>query len=155
MFILWDDHIYDAWVKKAKELKLQPLTETKAAAASSTEKDKSQTKEKSRERDDHGLSANNQFASTKVVEVDPPDSPAADPDPKGQDMVVSLPSVPSAESDTQKTAEMEGDHTNTDDQNDNTAALDKQKKYVASTAEQLVKRIEFSIFTRSPSDFFF
>lgn len=152
--MLFDDHIYDAWVEKAEELKLKPVTDTKAAAMS-TEKDKSQAKEKSDKRDDHGLPVGNEFSSIKVIELHSPDSPAADPDSKVQEMIASLPSVPSVESNTPKPMDTDGDETNADDKTGNAAAaLDKQKTYVASTAEQLVKRIEFPFFHGHSQHFF-
>jgi hypothetical protein len=134
-FALWDDHIYDAWVKKAKELNFKPETDAMLPVASLTEKDKPQTKEKSVEKDNQGLSADNVFANTKLIDPDSPSASATESDPKLQDMVDRLPSVPSDQSDTQQTAEMGGDDT---DKDDKAAALEQQKTYVTSTAEQLV-----------------
>ena len=141
IFVLWDDHIYDAWVKKARELNFSSVEEPWSAvpknSAASTEKETPRAKEPA-DGEDHGLSSENSFRTTKIIELDTPDATETDKNlVVKKEMVARLPSVPGDSSDTQRTVEME------EDDKAGNAALDSQKTYVASTAEQLERRKEF------------
>ena len=46
VFVLWDDHIYDAWVKKAQELKLTPYDPSDAPEVKTSKHDQEQSSKK-------------------------------------------------------------------------------------------------------------
>jgi hypothetical protein len=130
VFVLWDDHIYDAWVKKAEELKFilfnsEPSTTTNVSKPSI---DENQT-----ETINSPTTTNDEEQSQTTCNLAVRDFSTQNVTPKTPDeeihrLLKTLPSVPDDSSDTQKTEYMdENDNSTTDNHRSNT--------YVTRTAE--------------------
>lgn len=105
VFVLWDDDIYDAWARKAEELKLNSYDPDakypkKTVEPSNSESDEEQPTKK--------------FNPT-VIDVSTPDEQIKKPDEDTDQLISRLPSVPHAAPDTQGTEEMEHENSSTPD----------------------------------------
>ncbi|CAF4352535.1 unnamed protein product, partial [Adineta steineri] len=112
VFVLWDDHIYDAWIRKAEELEFTPFDPESAAIKNSTEpstnnEEKSQTGEQSNQENDK------QESQTTVNPHLRDDSTSNEtentPEESNQNLVTSVPSVSDEPSDSQRTEILESD----------------------------------------------
>ena len=97
VFVLWDDHIYDAWERKAQELKLTPYDpnmeyQEKIMEPSSSKLDEKQSSKK--------------FNPT-VTDLSTPDDPIEKADENTKPAIIRLPSVPHGAPDTQDTEDMD------------------------------------------------
>jgi hypothetical protein len=118
---LWDDHIYDAWVKKAEELRFASVdddsataTPTSPASPNPFKQLNNDEKPKSIEKppENNNAQTSDNTYNPVVIDASSPDVTHKTPDPNIEDSLTRLPSVPHEQSDTQQTAEM--------DENDNT-----------------------------------
>ncbi|CAF0774906.1 unnamed protein product [Rotaria sordida] len=108
VFVLWDDDIYDAWVRKAEELEFTSFDieniKTKNPLTSSNDNDQIETKKNLNKNDDQPRSPTT--FNPPVRDFSTHDKT---PEDNTKSLLDRLPSVPSDTSDTQKTADMEED----------------------------------------------
>jgi hypothetical protein len=127
VFVLWDDHIYDAWVNKAEELGFTSLDDDSATATANPSKqlindDKPKSTEKLPEENTYNpnvIDASSTVVTHKTL------------DPDDEDLLARLPSVPHDRSDTQQTVEMDEKNGTTVDNSQSNA----QKPYVTNKTE--------------------
>ncbi|CAF1248664.1 unnamed protein product [Adineta steineri] len=112
VFVLWDDHIYDAWIKKAEELEFTPFDPESAAIKNCTEpstnnEEKSQTSEQSNQENDKQES---QTTFNPHLKDDSTSNETGNtPEESNQNLVTSVPSVSDEPSDSQRTEILESD----------------------------------------------
>ncbi|CAF3547193.1 unnamed protein product [Rotaria sp. Silwood1] len=111
VFVLWDDDIYDAWVRKVEELQFTPFDiekiETVNLLKSSTANDETQTKTKTSSNDDEPQSPTK--FNPAVRDFSTQDTKEKTPEDDVTTLLNRLPSVPHDMSDTQQTDLMEQD----------------------------------------------
>jgi len=131
VFVLWDDHIYDAWVQKAEELKFTVFDPESTTTPNSS---------KSSMNDGQGESVpdptvNNdlQGSSTRLTpstgDLSTKSETEKTPEVEIEKLISRIPSVPHVLSDTQKTENMEQDDSLTDTNHQ----LTSQNTYVSRT----------------------
>jgi hypothetical protein len=134
-FVLWDDHIYDAWIDKAKELKFLLLhdDDNDAAAATGTSKkstdDKKNSTQKSSSNDDQP--AAKQEPERKVIDASTPDAVIQASKTDHDESHDRSGLISTEQSDNQENLVDKGDDGTKNEDKD----PQKQERYVMSTAE--------------------
>ena len=132
-FVLKDDDIYDAWVKKAKELQFVSLDEDDTAAATNTSKQSNKGPAKSSAEDDSATSS-----SLPKFKIDDQSTPGNAEKPTKSTEKSSL-IVANEEADKAETAEKQDGN----NESDKETKMDKKKRYVISTAKYMLFGIFF------------
>jgi hypothetical protein len=124
VFVLWDDHIHDAWVNKAEELGFTSLDDDSATATANPSKqlindDKPKSTEKLLEENTY---------NPNVIDASSTDVTHQTFDPNDEDLLDRLPSVPHDQTSAQPTVETEEKNSTTVDSSQSNA----QKPYVTN-----------------------
>jgi hypothetical protein len=132
VFVLWDDHIYDAWIKKAEELKLIPFDPASPTITAQTSKSSTDDNPKKivenptvkKDEQESPTSFNPNVIDLSTQNEKDKERPEDDVDKS----LLRLPSVPNTSSDTQEMESVEEDDKSTD----KNPQLTTQKTYVSS-----------------------
>jgi O-acetyl-ADP-ribose deacetylase (regulator of RNase III) len=127
VFVLWDDHIYDAWVKKVQELDFtlfDPETPITEKSVKSNDDDQKKITKNPTNKDIHGQ-ASAHFGPS-VIDLSTPHGKEKKPKDETEDSLRRFPSVPTDTSDTQATDTMDQGN----DSMENNSQLNSQRTYV-------------------------
>ncbi|UJR26533.1 hypothetical protein I4U23_007856 [Adineta vaga] len=120
VFVLWDDHIYDAWVKKAEELELTPFDPESSVFTNPTkhvtdDKDEKDTTDQSKTSDDESKSTST--FNKNIIDLSTTDRTEEKTQDGKQDISDDPPTTPHELSDSQKTQNLDSNQNSMDVEN--------------------------------------
>jgi hypothetical protein len=141
LFVLMDDDIYDAWVKKAEQLQFILLDDGGAVATNTSKQPTSDTRKPTeRPSSKHELDIPKQPSQMKVIDASTSASTEKPIESDHEKSPENLSPNPEGKSDSQESVENEKD----DGLRDEDGEMKKKKRYVTSTVESMVSVIFFS-----------